>query len=421
MMRAERRTLFVYAHWVGLDQPTLMGMLYSSLSKGKELFSFEYDRAWLKLPESRAIDPDLQLYSGPQYLKGEKSNFGMFMDSSPDRWGRLLIRRKEAVLARKENRKARTLFETDYVLGVFDENRMGALRFKTAADGPFMDNNTKISAPPWTALRDLEFASLQLEKEGATDDPEYLDWLHILMAPGSSLGGARPKANVQAKDGSLWIAKFPSGNDDKDVGAWEQLVYELAIQCRIDMAESRIQKFSHHQHTFLTKRFDRTADGQRVHFASAITLLGYTDGTNVHDGVSYLELVEFLMKNGANIDEDLIKLWTRIVFNICVSNTDDHLRNHGFLLTQSGWVLSPAYDMNAIENGSGLTLNIDENDNSLSIELALEVAPYFRLNPNKAQEIMDHILKVISNWRELAKKIGVSRSEMERMHTCFKS
>jgi len=421
MMRAERRTLFVYAHWVGLDQPTLMGMLYSSLSKGKELFSFEYDRAWLKLPESRAIDPDLQLYSGPQYLKGEKSNFGMFMDSSPDRWGRLLIRRKEAVLARKENRKARTLFETDYVLGVFDENRMGALRFKTAADGPFMDNNTKISAPPWTALRDLEFASLQLEKEGATDDPEYLDWLHILMAPGSSLGGARPKANVQAKDGSLWIAKFPSGNDDKDVGAWEQLVYELAIQCRIDMAESRIQKFSHHQHTFLTKRFDRTADGQRVHFASAITLLGYTDGTNVHDGVSYLELVEFLMKNGANIDEDLIKLWTRIVFNICVSNTDDHLRNHGFLLTQSGWVLSPAYDMNAIENGSGLTLNIDENDNSLSIELALEVAPYFRLNPNKAQEIMDHILKVISNWRELAKKIGVSRSEMERMRTCFKS
>lgn len=420
-MRAERRTLFVYAHWVGLDQPTLMGMLYSSLSKGKELFSFEYDRAWLKLPESRAIDPDLQLYSGPQYLKGEKSNFGMFMDSSPDRWGRLLIRRKEAVLARKENRKARTLFETDYVLGVFDENRMGALRFKTAADGPFMDNNTKISAPPWTALRDLEFASLQLEKEGATDDPEYLDWLHILMAPGSSLGGARPKANVQAKDGSLWIAKFPSGNDDKDVGAWEQLVYELAIQCRIDMAESRIQKFSHHQHTFLTKRFDRTADGQRVHFASAITLLGYTDGTNVHDGVSYLELVEFLMKNGANIDEDLIKLWTRIVFNICVSNTDDHLRNHGFLLTQSGWVLSPAYDMNAIENGSGLTLNIDENDNSLSIELALEVAPYFRLNPNKAQEIVDHILKVISNWRELAKKIGVSRSEMERMHTCFKS
>jgi serine/threonine-protein kinase HipA len=398
-----------------------MGMLYSSLSKGKELFSFEYDRAWLKLPESRAIDPDLQLYSGPQYLKGEKSNFGMFMDSSPDRWGRLLIRRKEAVLARKENRKARTLFETDYVLGVFDENRMGALRFKTAADGPFMDNNTKISAPPWTALRDLEFASLQLEKEGATDDPEYLDWLHILMAPGSSLGGARPKANVQAKDGSFWIAKFPSGNDDQDVGAWEQLVYELAIQCRIDMAESRIQKFSHHQHTFLTKRFDRTADGQRVHFASAITLLGYTDGTNVHDGVSYLELVEFLMKNGANIDEDLIKLWTRIVFNICVSNTDDHLRNHGFLLTQSGWVLSPAYDMNAIENGSGLTLNIDENDNSLSIELALEVAPYFRLNPNKAQEIMDHILKVISNWRELAKKIGVSRSEMERMHTCFKS
>ena len=420
-MRAERRTLFVYVHWAGFDKPTLMGMLYSSLSKGKELFSFEYDKAWLKFPESRAIDPNLQLYSGPQYLKDEKSNFGMFLDSSPDRWGRLLIRRKEAALARKENRKARTLFETDYVLGVFDENRMGALRFKTAADGPFMDNNTKMSAPPWAALRDLEFASLQLEKEGAADDPEYLDWLHMLMAPGSSLGGARPKANVQATDGSLWIAKFPSGNDDKDMGAWEQLVYELAIQCGIDMAESRIQKFSHHQHTFLTKRFDRTADGQRIHFASAMTLLGYTDGTKAQDGVSYLELVEFLMQNGANVDEDLTKLWTRIVFNICVSNTDDHLRNHGFLLTQSGWVLSPAYDVNAIENGTGLTLNIDENDNSQSIELALEVSPYFRLNPHKAQEIVGHISKVISNWREVAKKIGVSRSEMERMRTCFKS
>jgi len=420
-MRTERRTLFVYAHWVGFEKPTLMGMLYSSLSKGKELFSFEYDTAWLKLPEARAIDPDLQLYSGPQYLKDEKSNFGMFLDSSPDRWGRLLIRRKEAALARKENRKARTLFETDYVLGVFDENRMGGLRFKTAADGPFMDNNTKISAPPWAALRDLEFASLQLEKERAVDDPEYLDWLHMLMAPGSSLGGARPKANVQATDGSLWIAKFPSGNDDKDVGAWEQLVYQLAIQCGIDMAESRIQKFSHHQHTFLTKRFDRTADGQRIHFASAMTLLGYTDGTKAQDGVSYLELVEFLMQNGANVGEDLTKLWTRIVFNICVSNTDDHLRNHGFLLTQSGWVLSPAYDVNAIENGTGLTLNIDENDNSQSIGLALEVAPYFRLNPNKAQEIVDHISEVISNWREVAKKIGVSRSEMERMRSCFKS
>lgn len=418
-MSAERREILVYAHWVGFNEPTLMGILYASLNKGKELFSFEYNAEWLKLKEATAIDPDLQLFSGPQYLNEDKSNFGIFLDSSPDRWGRLLMRRKEAALARKEERKQRNLFESDYVLGVFDANRMGALRFKTAIDGAFLDDNAQMAAPPWTALRDLEYASLQLERDDAPDDPEYLQWLNMLMAPGSSLGGARPKANVQDTDGSLWIAKFPSGNDDKDIGAWEQLIYEMAIQCGIDMAESRIQKFSHHQHTFITKRFDRTADGQRIHFASAMTLLGYTDGVDHQDGVSYLDLVEFLMKNGAEIDEDLIKLWTRIVFNICVSNTDDHLRNHGFILTDAGWILSPAYDINPIEGGNGLKLNIDSEDNSQNLDLALSVAPYFRLDQEDAQLIIDRILNVVSSWQVFAKKIGLSRAEIERMSACF--
>ena len=419
-MSAERREILVYAHWVGFNEPTLMGILYASLNKGKELFSFEYNAEWLKLKEATAIDPDLQLFSGPQYLNEDKSNFGIFLDSSPDRWGRLLMRRKETALARKEDRKPRNLFESDYVLGVFDANRMGALRFKTAVDGPFLDDNAQMSAPPWTALRDLEYASLQLERDDAPDDPEYLQWLNILMAPGSSLGGARPKANVQDTDGSLWIAKFPSGNDDKDIGAWEQLVYEMAIQCGIDMAESRIQKFSHHQHTFITKRFDRTADRQRIHFASAMTLLGYTDGVDHQDGVSYLDLVEFLMQNGANIDEDLVKLWTRVVFNMCVSNTDDHLRNHGFILTDGGWILSPAYDINPIEGGNGLKLNVDSEDNSQNLKLALSVAPYFRLEPEEAQLIINQILEVVSNWQILAKKMRISRAEIERMGGCFK-
>lgn len=418
-MSAERREILVYAHWVGINEPTLMGILYASLNKGKELFSFEYNAEWLKLKEATAIDPDLQLFSGPQYLNDDKSNFGIFLDSSPDRWGRLLMRRKEAALARKEERKQRNLFESDYVLGVFDANRMGALRFKTAVDVAFLDDNAQMSAPSWTALRDLEYASLQLERDDAPDDPEYLQWLNMLIAPGSSLGGARPKANVQDTDGSLWIAKFPSGNDDKDIGAWEQLTYEMAIQCGIDMAESRIQKFSHHHYTFITKRFDRTADGQRIHFASAMTLLGYTDGVDHQDGVSYLDLVEFLMQNGANIDEDLVKLWTRVVFNMCVSNTDDHLRNHGFILTDGGWVLSPAYDINPIEGGNGLKLNVDSEDNSQNLELALSVAPYFRLKPDEAQLIIDNILNVISNWQILAKKIGISRVEIERMSACF--
>ncbi len=419
-MSSERKEILVYAHWLGFNEPTLMGMLYASLNKGKELFSFEYNSEWLKLKEATAIDPDLQLFSGPQYLNEDKSNFGIFLDSCPDRWGRLLMRKKEVAIARKEERKPRNLFESDYVLGVFDANRMGALRFKTDVDGPFLDDNAHMSAPPWTALRDLEYASLQLEKDDAPDDPEYLQWLNMLMAPGSSLGGARPKANVQDTDGSLWIAKFPSGNDNKDIGAWEQLIYEMAIQSGIDMAASRIQKFSHHQHTFITKRFDRTADGQRIHFASAMTLLGYTDGIDHQDGVSYLDMVEFLMQNGANIDEDLVKLWTRVVFNICVSNTDDHLRNHGFILSEGGWTLSPAYDLNPIEGGNGLKLNIDSEDNSQNLELALSVAPYFRLDPKEAQLIIDQILEVVSNWQILAKKMGISRAEIERMGGCFK-
>lgn len=418
-MSAERREILVYAHWIGFKEPTLMGTLYASLNKGKELFSFEYNKEWLKLPEATAIDPDLQLFSGPQYLNEDKSNFGIFLDSSPDRWGRLLMRRKEVAIARKEERKPRKLFESDYVLGVYDSNRMGALRFKTAVNGAFLDDNAQMSAPPWTALRDLEYASLQLERDDAPEDPEYLKWLNMLMAPGSSLGGARPKANVQDTDGSLWIAKFPSGNDDKDIGAWEQLIYQMAIQCGIDMAESRIQKFSYHQHTFITKRFDRTADGQRIHFASAMTLLGYTDGVDHQDGISYLDLVEFLMQNGANIEVDLEKLWTRIVFNICVSNTDDHLRNHGFILTNGGWVLSPAYDINPMEGGNGLKLNIDSEDNSQNLALALSVAPYFRLDTEEAQLIIDRILDVVSSWQILAKKIGISRAEIERMSSCF--
>ncbi|WP_460538794.1 type II toxin-antitoxin system HipA family toxin [Echinicola sediminis] len=309
--------------------------------------------------------------------------------------------------------------ESDYLLGVFDGNRMGGLRFKTTIDGPFLDDNKEMAAKPFASLRDLEFASLQLEKENAPDHPEYIKWLNMLMAPGSSLGGARPKANVRDNDGSLWIAKFPSQNDGHDIGAWEMLVYKLAIRSGIDMAPSNIQKFSHYQHTFLTKRFDRKADDARIHFASAMTLLGYTDGIDYHDGVSYLDLVEFLMQNGSDVDEDLKRLWKRIVFNICVSNTDDHLRNHGFILTSSGWTLSPAYDVNPIPNGTGLKLNISENDNALDLDLAMEVARYFRLPANEAKEVIKHIKDQVSVWRSIAKDLAIPRTEVELMETSF--
>jgi serine/threonine-protein kinase HipA len=377
------RNISVYAHWSGMEDPLLMGVLHSDRLKGKEVFSFEYIDEWLKNGPAQLLDPSLQLYTGLHYLNDVQDNFGIFLDSSPDRWGRILMRRREAAFARNENREEKKLFETDYLLGVYDGHRMGALRFKLEDDGPFLNDNKNMASPPWTSLRELEQISLRLEDDDVIDDPEYLKWLSMLIAPGASLGGARPKASIVDNDGNLWIAKFPSRNDQGDIGGWEIVTYELAILAGINMAESKAQKFSSDYYTFLTKRFDRGNNGQRIHFASAMTILGYIDGQDHADGASYLELVDFIQKNGANVDQDLEQLWRRIVFSICVTNTDDHLRNHGFLLTNDGWVLSPAYDINPVENGSGLKLNISDEDNSLDLNLAMEVSEFFRLSEKR--------------------------------------
>jgi serine/threonine-protein kinase HipA len=243
----------------------------------------------------------------------------------------------------------------------------------------------------------------------------------MLIAPGASLGGARPKAGIVDNDGGLWIAKFPSQKDQGDIGGWEIVTYELAILAGINMAESKAQKFSSDYYTFLTKRFDRDNDGQRVHFASAMTMLGYADGQDHTDGASYLELVEFIQNKGANVDRDLEQLWRRIVFSICVTNTDDHLRNHGFLLSNAGWVLSPAYDINPVETGSGLKLNISDEDNSLDLNLAMEVCEFFRLSEKRAAEIIQEVLNAISAWQEVATKYGISRAEQELKAMAFKT
>lgn len=414
-----QRQIQVYAHWQDFKEPFLMGALTAVLSRGKEIFLFEYTKEWLNSGNAQYLDPNLQLYSGPQYLEEGKSNFGIFLDSSPDRWGRLLMRKREAAMARSEDRKENTLFETDYLLGVFDGHRMGGIRFKVDEDGPFLNDNKKMASPPWTSLRELEHASLQLEKDDVINDPEYLKWLFMLVAPGSSLGGARPKASVVDPEGHLWIAKFPSMNDDKDTGAWEMVVNELAISAGINAAVGMLRKFSGKYSTFLTKRFDRTSDGERIHFASAMTLLGYSDGNDFHDGVSYLQLAEFITQNGASPNNDLEELFRRIVFNICVKNTDDHLRNHGFLLTNQGWILSPAYDMNPVETGAGLKLNISETDNSLNLDLTMEVSGYFRLTEKQAAEIIETVKNSISKWRDVATKYNISRSDQDKMSNAF--
>jgi serine/threonine-protein kinase HipA len=409
--------ILVYADWRELKEPILMGTLSAVHTKGREVFSFTYNKDWIQKGAVQNLDPDLQLFSGPQYLSAEKKNFGIFLDSSPDRWGRVLMDRREAILAKTENRKAKNLFEEDYLLGVFDSYRMGALRFKLDTNGPFLNDNMGLASPPWTSLRELEFASLQLENNELKDE-DLLKWISLLLAPGASLGGARPKASVVGPDENLLIAKFPSVKDKIDIGAWEMVAAELARTVGIRTPQAMIRKFNNDHHTFLSGRFDRHMDGSRFHFASAMTLLGQTDGV---EGVSYLDLAEFIMRNGGNVDEDLRELWKRIVFNIAIKNTDDHLRNHGFLLSPAGWLLSPAYDVNPVSFGRGLTLNISETDNSLDFNLAVSVAHYFRVENEKAKNIVNEIKQAVRNWSELAKKYGIPSQEQDLMAAAFEN
>jgi serine/threonine-protein kinase HipA len=419
-MKRNELKIWVYADWQFLGGVRHMGILTPQHIRGKEIFSFEYNDNWITSSgQALFLDPNLSMYKGKQYLPEEHHNFGLFLDSSPDRWGRLLMRRREAWSAKKEERDERTLFESDFLLGVFDGTRMGGLRFKLEEGGDFLNNQKKMAAPPWTSIRELEYASLQLERDDVVNDPEYAKWLNLLIDPGSSLGGARPKASVTDEKGNLWIAKFPSAKDDKDAGAWEMVIHQLAANCGIEVPEAKIQQFSSKQHTFLTKRFDRMQQ-QRIHFASAMTLLGLQDGVDYKDGISYLNLAEFIIQQSASAKEDLEQLWRRILFNILVSNTDDHLRNHGFILTNQGWRLSPAYDMNPNEMGNGLTLNISENSNELDISVVMHTAIYYQVKVDTANKILQEMLKEIANWRAIAKKFGISNSEIEQTKRAFK-
>ncbi|WP_420896622.1 type II toxin-antitoxin system HipA family toxin [Kosakonia radicincitans] len=406
--------VFVFADWQDFAEPGLVGTLRSEVVRNSEHFSFRYDDAWLLSPFVQKVDPDLELYSGEQHSAVSR-NFRVFLDSCPDRWGRVLMKRREAILARQQARRPRLLGEIDFLLGVHDFHRQGALRFKRALTGPFLDDNDRLAAPPMASLRELAWAAKQIESNDDRDDAEYLQWLNMLMSPGSSLGGARPKASVRDEKNQLWIAKFPSRYDDYDIAAWEFLTSQLARNAGIEMAECRIERFDREHHTFLTKRFDRTPD-TRLHFTSAMTQLGYYDGDYE---ASYLELAQFLTERGSRSREDLSQLWRRIVFNIAVSNNDDHLRNHGFIFQNGGWILSPAYDINPVPDAQGLHLNISDVDNQLDYELAMSMIDFFRLTFAQAKEVMQEVTSSVRKWREIAESMNISRAEQERMAPAF--
>jgi serine/threonine-protein kinase HipA len=415
-MTQNKTDIYVYAHWQGMLEPKMIGILLAQQAKGKKAFSFEYENNWIRSEQKFLLDPDIQLYGGPQY-PNLKENFGIFLDSMPDTWGRTLMKRKAAQEALERGEKATTLYDIDFLLGVYDGSRMGALRFKTDPDGEFLDNNKTASTPPWSSIRELQNAATNFENDNNNDS--IRKWLSVLMAPGSSLGGARPKANILDNDKSLWIAKFPSKTDTTDKGAWEFLAYQLAIKAGVEMAPCRIEKIMGNYHTFFTKRFDRE-NGERIHFASAMTMTANNEDTIRNNPASYLDIAEFISNHGSNIEANLHQLWLRIIFNIAISNTDDHLRNHGFILTAAGWILSPAYDLNPSIEKDGLALNIGTDNNALDFELAKSVGEYFRLNENQMKTIIEKVLDVTTNWKTIAKEIGISRSEQDIMTKAFK-
>ena len=412
-MAINHKTIFVYDDF-STDQPVLMGSLYVNVIKGGESYSFEYDKGWLKKTGlTLTLDPELMPYSGRQYPTG-KNIFGLFADASPDRWGRVLMNKRERILAEKEGRKPSKLYDSDYLLGVYDETRMGGIRFKVNPEGPFLSDDKETAAPPWATLRTLEEASRNFENDetGLTEK-----WLNQLIKPGSSLGGARPKATVVDTKNQLWIAKFPSKNDENDTGAWEIVAHDLAALCGLNVPEAKLEKFSPLGSTFLIKRFDRLGS-KRVHFASAMTLLVKKDGASAADGSSYLDIAAFIKSYGAQPKKDLIELWKRIVFNMAVTNTDDHLRNHAFILTDKGWILSPLYDVNPVPYGDELSLNVDEYDNSISIDLAVQTAVKFGIS--KSDAVAEDILQIVrDNWERTAAGYALTRRQIEEMRPAF--
>lgn len=402
--------IFVY---ISLGETNhFVGRLWCHDRNGRERASFEYDKAWLKHPERFALEPALTLTEGAFHTQVDQRLFGAMGDSAPDRWGRVLMRRAETTRAKEAGETARTLREVDFLLGVNDESRQGALRFSKEMGGAFLSPKGKKTIPPLVNLPRLLSAT-----ERFLDHEEDNEDLRLLLAPGSSLGGARPKASIRDQENQISIAKFPRKDDEFNLVGWEAVVLRLADKSGIRIPDWHYERISD-KPVLIMRRFDRTPNGERIPFLSALSMLGAKDG----EEHSYLEIVDALRRHGAMPQADMAELWRRIVFNILISNTDDHLRNHAFIYErEKGWRLSPAYDMNPtpIEiKPRILTTAIDLHDRTASLDLALSVARDFRLSLDQAKEIIKEVWQGVAQWKEVSRTFGLQR-EIDRMASAF--
>lgn len=400
---------------VWLDSELAPACRVGTLAHDRGQVRFHYASAWLKDPRAFALDPDLSIGDEPFFPKPELGLFGVFLDSSPDRWGQTLMKRREALQAKDEGRPPRTLYAWDFLLGVQDLTRQGALRFRAERSERFLGDD-KLAAPPVTSLRELAAVATHLTGKRMDDLDALRKWLAVLVAPGASLGGARPKANFAERDGSLWIGKFPARDDDRDVGAWEFVTHALAAKAGVDVPEARMVRLNNQFHTFCVKRFDRR-DGKRRFYASAMTLLRREQS----DGASYLELAQLLRARGAasHVAADLEQLFLRVAFNVAVGNRDDHLRNHGFLLDNSGWRLAPAFDINPNVDQAEHVLNIDDSDPRPSLDAVLSTAAFYGLDEIKACTLVQKVVDVVGDWRSVARSAGISAADIEITASAF--
>ena len=406
------KTLYVYADFDWLAEPMLVGELgYESL-RGSDSYAFKFDNDWLRQYGSLFLSADINNYPGQQYTQPGRDIFGCFSDALPDRWGRLLLNRREQILAAEERRPIRRLSSFDYLIGIDDFSRMGGFRFKTIPDGEFINCDSHLRIPPLADLRSLVAASMEIEKSEEQNRLPEKKWIQQLVHPGSSLGGARPKAGVRGTDGCLYVAKFPSRNDDYDVSLWEHLSHLLAKKAGVTAAETSVISTGEKYHALLSKRFDRTADGRRIHFASAMTLLGLTDGSDAQTGNGYLDIVDFILQNCCDVESNLRQLYRRVAFNIAIGNTDDHFRNHGFLLTPKGWTLSPAYDLNPTSN-EYQSLLINSSTNKSDLNLLLGSSEEYMIGKDEASKIIQEVTNAIKGWRRMAASLGIAKREME--------
>jgi serine/threonine-protein kinase HipA len=404
------KEVLVYVDLAGT--PHLVGRLWARMRKDRESASFEYDKSWLAHPERFSLEPAMELGPGPYHTASDRPLFGAIGDSAPDRWGRVLMRRAERLRAGREGQTPRTVREIDCLLLVDDETRQGALRFADREGGPFLAEPGPTKIPPFVELPRLLSAA-----EHVLSDTDSDEDLRLLLAPGSSLGGARPKASVRDRGGHLAIAKFPSEGDEVNTVLWEAVALTLAKKAGIPVSVWRLETVLR-EPVLVLRRFDRDRE-TRLPFLSAMSMLDATDNQTR----SYMEFVDVLRQHGAAAKEDMHGLWRRIVFSILISNTDDHLRNHGFLWTgPAGWRLSPAYDLNPVPidiKPRVLTTAIDLEDATASLELAFEVAAYFELDSGAAHRIAGEVGQAVAKWRKEAAKLGLTAAEINRMASAF--